>query len=137
MSEVIRSKRGQAVLISLQNGPDCVGGKTLAQSRDWGGVLSGEGHCAGAMARGVGVSATCLCRLSGALAQLGEHLLCKQRVIGSIPIGSTREVFERAARCGRCTLLGLAPPAQASKGSVGAFCRAGGADGMWVGSSGG
>ena len=26
----------------------------------------------------------------GALAQLGEHLLCKQRVIGSIPIGSTR-----------------------------------------------
>ena len=27
----------------------------------------------------------------GALAQLGEHLLCKQRVIGSIPIGSTIE----------------------------------------------
>ncbi len=26
----------------------------------------------------------------GALAQLGEHLLCKQGVIGSIPIGSTR-----------------------------------------------
>ena len=25
----------------------------------------------------------------GALAQLGEHLLCKQGVIGSIPIGST------------------------------------------------
>lgn len=28
--------------------------------------------------------------LRGALAQLGEHLLCKQGVIGSIPIGSTR-----------------------------------------------
>ncbi len=28
--------------------------------------------------------------LSGALAQLGEHLLCKQRVIGSIPIRSTK-----------------------------------------------
>ena len=27
----------------------------------------------------------------GALAQLGEHLLCKQGVIGSIPIGSTIE----------------------------------------------
>ena len=27
--------------------------------------------------------------LLGALAQLGEHLLCKQGVIGSIPIGST------------------------------------------------
>ena len=27
---------------------------------------------------------------AGALAQLGEHLLCKQGVIGSIPIGSTR-----------------------------------------------
>ena len=31
--------------------------------------------------------------MTGALAQLGEHLLCKQRVIGSIPIGSTK-------RCG-------------------------------------
>ena len=29
-------------------------------------------------------------RTNGALAQLGEHLLCKQRVIGSIPIGSTK-----------------------------------------------
>jgi hypothetical protein len=28
-------------------------------------------------------------KVVGALAQLGEHLLCKQRVIGSIPIGST------------------------------------------------
>ena len=28
--------------------------------------------------------------LCGALAQLGEHLLCKQGVIGSIPIGSTK-----------------------------------------------
>jgi hypothetical protein len=28
--------------------------------------------------------------LKGALAQLVEHLLCKQRVIGSNPIGSTR-----------------------------------------------
>ena len=27
--------------------------------------------------------------LHGALAQLGEHLLCKQGVIGSIPISST------------------------------------------------
>ena len=26
----------------------------------------------------------------GALAELGEHLLCKQGVIGSIPIGSTK-----------------------------------------------
>jgi hypothetical protein len=29
-------------------------------------------------------------RRDGALAQLGEHLLCKQGVIGSIPIGSTK-----------------------------------------------
>ena len=27
--------------------------------------------------------------LAGAIAQLGERLLCKQEVIGSIPIGST------------------------------------------------
>lgn len=32
--------------------------------------------------------------LSGALAQLGEHLLCKQGVVGSIPTGSTREIKE-------------------------------------------
>jgi hypothetical protein len=28
---------------------------------------------------------------AGAIAQLGEHLLCKQRVVGSIPTGSTIE----------------------------------------------
>ena len=28
-------------------------------------------------------------RNNGALAQLGEHLLCKQGVVGSIPTGST------------------------------------------------
>ncbi len=28
-------------------------------------------------------------RDNGALAQLGEHLLCKQGVVGSIPTGST------------------------------------------------
>ena len=27
--------------------------------------------------------------INGALAQLGEHLLCKQGVVGSIPTGST------------------------------------------------
>ena len=27
---------------------------------------------------------------SGAIAQLGERLLCKQEVTGSIPVGSTR-----------------------------------------------
>ena len=31
----------------------------------------------------------CVSRLDGALAQLGEHLLCKQGVVGSIPTGST------------------------------------------------
>src|ERR1700730_14773830 len=30
-------------------------------------------------------------RLSGAIAQLGERLLCKQEVTGSIPVGSTPE----------------------------------------------
>ena len=30
-----------------------------------------------------------MCREKGAIAQLGERLLCKQEVIGSIPIGST------------------------------------------------
>jgi hypothetical protein len=30
-----------------------------------------------------------LSSLNGGLAQLGEHLLCKQGVVGSIPTGST------------------------------------------------
>ena len=33
----------------------------------------------------------------GAIAQLGERLLCKQEVIGSIPIGSTN--FELLTTC--------------------------------------
>jgi hypothetical protein len=33
----------------------------------------------------------------GAIAQLGERLLCKQEVVGSIPSGSTRR-FDLAAR---------------------------------------
>ena len=32
----------------------------------------------------------------GALAQLGEHLLCKQRVVGSIPTGSTKIIAPQA-----------------------------------------
>ena len=31
--------------------------------------------------------------MKGAVAQLGEHLLCKQGVIGSIPISSTKLLF--------------------------------------------
>ena len=30
------------------------------------------------------------CDLNGAVAQLGEHLLCKQGVSGSIPLSSTK-----------------------------------------------
>ena len=39
----------------------------------------------------------------GAIAQLGERLLCKQEVIGSIPIGSTSESRreEPAFNCAR------------------------------------
>jgi hypothetical protein len=32
----------------------------------------------------------------GAVAQMGEHLLCKQGVTGSIPVGS---IHEHATRC--------------------------------------
>jgi hypothetical protein len=32
--------------------------------------------------------------LAGAIAQLGERLLCKQEVTGSIPVGSTRILME-------------------------------------------
>jgi hypothetical protein len=37
----------------------------------------------------------------GALAQLGEHLLCKQRVVGSIPTGSTSLRRLRLLRLGK------------------------------------
>jgi hypothetical protein len=33
-------------------------------------------------------------QLHGAIAQLGERLLCKQEVTGSIPVGSTRNRHE-------------------------------------------
>ena len=44
----------------------------------------------------------------GALAQLGEHLLCKQGVIGSIPIGSTRYSIRwmKRKRISRLTRVG-------------------------------
>ena len=37
-------------------------------------------------------SGTAIYRSSGAIAQLGEHLLCKQGVVGSIPTGSTNSI---------------------------------------------
>ena len=42
-----------------------------------------------AVARLVGMIATFFSFAFGALAQLGERLICIQEVIGSIPIGST------------------------------------------------
>lgn len=38
------------------------------------------------------------CNLNGAVAQLGEHLLCKQGVSGSIPLSSTKVLV--LMRCG-------------------------------------
>ena len=62
----------------------------------------------------------------GALAQLGEHLLCKQGVIGSIPIRSTKSRFARFGAAYR--LLDCAPAARHApptckprRGSAGTF----------------
>ena len=39
-------------------------------------------------------------RADGAVAQLGEHLLCKQRVSGSIPLSSTKSIgVETDGKC--------------------------------------
>jgi hypothetical protein len=38
-----------------------------------------------------------ICPLIGAIAQLGERLLCKQEVVGSIPSGSTRRLPRSSA----------------------------------------
>jgi hypothetical protein len=59
------SKRGQAVLISLQAQRNAI-----------------------------------LAFLRGALAQLGERLICIQEVIGSIPIGSTNPPLRRGREDG-------------------------------------
>ena len=64
----------------------------------------------------------------GGIAQLGEHLLCKQGVIGSIPIGSTKP------HALRCTAMGAAetdsrdedtnlPSAERSAGGNAGFAR--------------
>ena len=37
--------------------------------------------------------------MRGAIAQLGERLLCKQEVTGSIPVGSTRFSWRRSTEC--------------------------------------
>ena len=41
----------------------------------------------------------------GAIAQLGERLLCKQEVVGSIPSGSTKSL-QISSRVGAVTVLG-------------------------------
>ena len=67
--------------------PAPAGGKTL----QWR-VLSGEGHCTSAMARTVCILRAILSCYScyGALAQLGERLICIQEVRSSILLGSTK-----------------------------------------------
>ena len=70
----------------------------------------------GAYARG---RATKQGEAKGAVAQLGERLLCKQEVIGSIPFSSTKQVTE-AARPGSAR-----NHKQASERLLLAFCRTG------------
>ncbi len=48
--------------------------------------------------------------LFGAIAQLGERLLCKQEVVGSIPSGSTRGLAGMALRAGGARALSMGDP---------------------------
>ncbi len=62
--------------------------------------------------------------VSGALAQLGEHLLCKQGVIGSIPIRSTNSFSVLVPRIGCFCLhpFGVTrPPGRANGSEFGSF----------------
>ena len=43
----------------------------------------------------------------GAIAQLGEHLLCKQGVVGSIPTGSTTQMLPKAFQALGSKMLSL------------------------------
>ena len=83
------SKRGQAVLISLQNVRSA---KLNGKKVQWT-FLSGEGHCTSAMARMECLEQSRSVSPIGALAQLGERLICIQEVNGSIPLGSTKLQF--------------------------------------------
>ena len=61
---------------------------------------------------------------NGALAQLGEHLLCKQGVIGSIPIGSTRlrpELDETPGQAARVFRQLVSPEMKNQNSGVGSF----------------
>ena len=54
---------------------------------------------------------------TGAIAQLGERLLCKQEVIGSIPIGSTskrRHAEGTAISIARAGLIGASSEARSA-----------------------
>ena len=72
-------------------------------------------------------------RAHGAIAQLGERLLCKQEVTGSIPVGSTRFCDQDAARSAsregrvsQCILFfGCSLTIRKKQGGSGPFFRAG------------
>jgi hypothetical protein len=50
-----------------------------------------------------------MCELKGAVAQLGEHLLCKQGVSGSIPLSSTIDLALAIGYCLACSVAGTGP----------------------------
>ena len=78
------SKRGQAVLISLQNVPGLnPGQKGPVDLFEWRRPLRQRDGKNGVHQRAGSVLTI------GALAQLGERLICIQEVNGSIPLGST------------------------------------------------
>src|SRR3954468_5682857 len=53
---------------------------------------------------------------TGAVAQLGEHLLCKQGVVGSIPISSTRrDRASQLSRNGSCFYRVIVHPRRRSR----------------------
>ena len=146
MSEVIRSERGQAVLISLRNGPGDSRGQDAGPVRGLGSRF--EAEKAIAPARWQECRADVLHDLRrttpdrglssagrASALQAEGHRFDPDR-LHQMKVASGGAGFA-GLRIGWCTFPGLAPSAHASKGSTGAFCRAGGADGMWVGSSGG
>ena len=43
-----------------------------------------------------------ICNRNGAVAQLGERLVCNQEVVGSNPIGSTKKIAEGRMKIAEC-----------------------------------
>ena len=126
MSEVIRSERGQAVLISLQNDPgDSRGQNAPVERFEWRRPLRQRNGKNGWRERNPSLPVVWGLSSAGRASALQAegHRFDPDR-LHQMKVATEVARFA-GLRIGCRAFLGLAPSAHASKGSTGAFCRAG------------